>query len=97
MAHSPDNEMAAAAESTTLLSDEEIDNNDQAALVYYDLSHPASFGGVQRLAKVLKTGPGNGLAHKTPTLCTDRYADDFVAGAQLCAGQVCRCKPILWM
>ena len=55
MAHSPDNEMAAAAESTTLLSDEEIDDDDdQAALVYYDPSHPASFGGVQRLAKVLK-------------------------------------------
>ena len=73
-----------------LLSDEEIDDNDQAALVYYDPSHPASFGGVQRLAKVLKdkskTGPGNGLARKTPTLCTDRYADDFVAGAQSCAG-----------
>ena len=53
MAHSSDVKMADAAEST-LLSDEEFDNDDQAALVYYDPSHSASFEGVQRLAKVLK-------------------------------------------
>ena len=44
--------MADAAKSTPL-SDSEFDD-DEAALVYYDPLHPASFGGVHRLAKVLK-------------------------------------------
>ena len=52
MAHSSDTEMAETAKSTPL-SDREFDD-DEAALVYYDPLHPAFFGGVHRLAKVLK-------------------------------------------